>query len=66
MPVKGYRTITIKESLYNQLMELKKRRELELGHEISMNELMAEILKDYKEQLDRITDLGPEEEEEEL
>jgi predicted CopG family antitoxin len=63
MPVKGYRTITIKESLYNTLQELKKRRELELGHEISMNELLAEILKDYKEQLDRIT-LGSEEEEE--
>jgi predicted CopG family antitoxin len=65
MPVKGYRTITIKESLYNILLELKKRRELELGHEVSMNELLAEVLKDHKEQLDKITDLGPEEEEEE-
>jgi predicted CopG family antitoxin len=66
MPIKGYRTITIKESLYNLLMELKKRRELELGHEISMNELLAEILKDYKEQLDKIVDITEGEEEEEL
>ena len=38
--------LTISENLYKLLEEVKKRKEAELGHEISFSDLLAEILKE--------------------
>jgi len=47
MPVKGYRAITISEETYRLLQAIKQVRERELGHKISINALLIEILREY-------------------
>jgi len=47
MPVKGYRVITISEETYKLLEALRRAREAEAGHRVSLNAVLLEVLKEY-------------------
>jgi len=47
MPVKGYRVITVSEDTYKLLEALRQVREREVGHRVSLNALLSEILREY-------------------